>query len=154
MVVISILVMTMKQLPLKGPNELVNHVRSQFAELPGKQFGKYTVEYADDFSYTDPIDGSVSSNQGVRIGFTDGSRIIFRLSGTGTKGATVRMYLESYEANVSKQDLDTQEALGDLIGIAHEISQLKKFIDRDCTRQLLPNKERGEYNFARNPKVN
>ena len=115
----------------EGANELVNHVRSQFAELPGKQFGKYTVEYADDFSYTDPVDGSVSSNQGVRIGFTDGSRIIFRLSGTGTKGATVRMYLESYEADVSKQDLDTQEALGDLIAIAHEMSQLKKFIDRD-----------------------
>ena len=64
-------------------------------------------------------------------GFTDGSRIIFRLSGTGTKGATVRMYLESYEPDSTKQDLDTQEALGDLINIAHEISQLKQFIDRD-----------------------
>lgn len=115
----------------EGANELVNHVRNQFAQLPGKQFGKYTVDYADDFCYTDPVDGSVSSNQGVRIGFTDGSRIIFRLSGTGTKGATVRLYLESYEPDVSKQDLDTQEALGDLIQIAHEISQIKKFTDRD-----------------------
>ena len=115
----------------EGANALVTHVRDQFAELKGKQFGKYTVDYADDFSYTDPVDGSVSSNQGVRIGFTDGSRIIFRLSGTGTKGATVRMYLESYEPESSKQDVDTQDALGDLIAIAHEISQLKKFIDRD-----------------------
>ena len=115
----------------EGANELVSHVCSQFEELKGQQFGQYTVEYADDFSYTDPVDGSVSKNQGVRIGFTDGSRIIFRLSGTGTKGATVRLYLESYEPDGSKQDVDTQEALGDLINIAHEISQIKKFIDRD-----------------------
>ncbi len=115
----------------EGANQLVAHVREQFDDLKGKQFGKYTVEYADDFSYTDPIDGSVSENQGVRIGFTDGSRIIFRLSGTGTKGATVRLYLESYEADASKQDVDTQEALGELIEIAYEISQLKKFTNRD-----------------------
>ena len=115
----------------EGANAMVAHVRGQFAELKGKQFGQYTVDYADDFSYTDPIDGSVSSNQGVRIGFTDGSRIIFRLSGTGTKGATVRMYLESYEPDASKQDVDTQSALGELISIAHEISQLQKFIDRN-----------------------
>lgn len=99
--------------------------------MKGKQFGQYIVAYADDFSYTDPVDGSVSKNQGLRIGFTDGSRIIFRLSGTGTKGATLRVYLESYEADVSKHDLDTQVALKELIDIAEEIAQIKKFTNRD-----------------------
>lgn len=114
-----------------GANQLMNTLRSQFGELKGKQYGNYTVDYADDFSYTDPVDGSVSSKQGIRIGFTDGSRIVFRLSGTGTKGATLRVYLESYEPDASKHDLDTQEALGDLIQIAEEIAKIKKFTDRD-----------------------
>ncbi|MGI0480204.1 alpha-D-glucose phosphate-specific phosphoglucomutase [Geminocystis sp. CENA526] len=120
-----------EEVATEGANALVTHVRSQFETLKGKQFGNYTVAYADDFSYTDPIDGSVTTNQGIRIGFTDDSRIIFRLSGTGTKGATLRVYLESYEPDVNKQDLDTQEALGELINIAEEIAQIKKFIDRD-----------------------
>ena len=115
----------------EGAKALVDHVYSQFDSLKGKQFGNYTVAYADDFSYTDPVDASVSKNQGLRIGFTDGSRIIFRLSGTGTKGATLRVYLESYEADSSKHDLDTQVALKDLIDIAEEIAQIKKFTNRD-----------------------
>ncbi|BAQ61168.1 phosphoglucomutase [Geminocystis sp. NIES-3708] len=115
----------------EGANELVNHVKSQFETLKGKQFGNYTVAYADDFSYTDPIDGSVTENQGIRIIFTDNSRIIIRLSGTGTKGATLRIYLESYEPDVTKHDLDTQEALKDLINITEEIVQIKKFTNRD-----------------------
>lgn len=115
----------------EGANELVNHVKSQFDSLKGKQFGNYTVAYADDFSYTDPIDGSVTTNQGIRIIFTDNSRIIIRLSGTGTKGATLRIYLESYEPDVTKHDLDTQEALKDLINITEKIAQIKKFTNRD-----------------------
>lgn len=114
-----------------GANELMDTVRSQFAELKGKQFGKYTVEYADDFSYTDPIDGSVSDKQGIRIGFTDGSRIVFRLSGTGTKGSTLRVYVESYEPDATKHNLDTQVALQDLISIAEEIAQIQKYTNRD-----------------------
>lgn len=112
--------------------ELMTHVESQFSSLKGKKFGNYTVSYADDFSYTDPVDGSISNNQGLRIGFEDGSRIIFRLSGTGTKGATLRVYLESYEADVTKQDLDTQEALKELIAIAQDIAQIKEFTHRDA----------------------
>jgi phosphoglucomutase len=115
----------------EGANELVNHVKSQFETLKGRQFGNYTVAYADDFSYTDPIDGSVTTNQGIRIIFTDNSRIVIRLSGTGTKGATLRIYLESYEPDVTKHDLDTQEALKDLINITEEIAQIKKFTNRD-----------------------
>lgn len=120
-----------EEVATEGANALVNHVRSQFDTLKGKQFGNYTVAYVDDFSYTDPVDGSVTKNQGIRIGFTDDSRIIFRLSGTGTKGATLRVYLESYEPDVNKQDLDTQEALGELLNIAEEIAQIKKFTNRD-----------------------
>ncbi|BAQ65374.1 alpha-D-glucose phosphate-specific phosphoglucomutase [Geminocystis sp. NIES-3709] len=120
-----------EEVATEGANELVNHVKNQFETLKGKQFGNYTVDYVDDFSYTDPVDDSITTNQGTRIVFTDGSRIIFRLSGTGTKGATLRVYLESYEPDVTKQDLDTQEALGELIKIAQEIAQIKKFTNRD-----------------------
>ena len=75
----------------------MEHLRGQLATLPGTKLGAGTVESADDFAYTDPVDGSVSRNQGIRILFADGSRIVFRLSGTGTAGATLRVYLERYE---------------------------------------------------------
>ena len=82
---------------------MVAGLRGQLESLPGQQLragGKvYEVATADDFSYTDPIDGSVSVKQGVRVIFKDGSRLVFRLSGTGSAGATVRLYIESYEAD-------------------------------------------------------
>ncbi len=105
-------------------NSLITSLRAIAPNLKGKQFGSYEVEYSDDFSYTDPIDGSISQKQGVRIGFTDGSRIVFRLSGTGTQGATLRLYLESYEPDPAKQNLDPQQALAELITIADEIAQI------------------------------
>jgi phosphoglucomutase len=105
-------------------NTLVNAVQAAMPKLKGKKFGAYEVAYCDDFSYTDPIDHSVSNNQGIRIGFVDGSRIVMRLSGTGTQGATLRVYLESYEADANKQNIETQTALADLIGIAEEIAQI------------------------------
>ncbi|NEP48016.1 MAG: alpha-D-glucose phosphate-specific phosphoglucomutase [Moorea sp. SIO3C2] len=111
--------------------ELMERLRSSVPDLKGKQFGSYQVEYGDDFSYTDPVDGSVSQKQGIRIGFTDGSRIVFRLSGTGTKGATLRLYLESYEPDSTKHDVDTQKALEPLISLAHEIAQIQKFTERE-----------------------
>jgi phosphoglucomutase len=112
-------------------SQLVTHINQQLPTLAGQKFGNYEVKYADDFSYTDPIDNSVSKNQGIRIGFTDGSRIIFRLSGTGTQGATVRVYLESYEANSTKHLLDPQDALAELIKIADEIAQIHNFTGMD-----------------------
>ncbi|KAB8331139.1 alpha-D-glucose phosphate-specific phosphoglucomutase [Scytonema tolypothrichoides VB-61278] len=112
-------------------NTLITSVRAMLPTLKGKQYGSYQVEYADDFSYTDPIDGSVSQKQGVRIGFTDGSRIVFRLSGTGTQGATLRLYLESYEPDSAKQNLDPQEALAELITIADDIAQIHKLTGMD-----------------------
>ncbi len=112
-------------------NELMEGLRSQFSTLPGSTLGDYTVDYADDFSYTDPIDGSVSQKQGIRIGFTDGSRMVFRLSGTGTQGATVRLYLESYEPDAAKHNVDPQEALQPLIVIADQVSKLQELTGRD-----------------------
>ncbi|MCQ8116035.1 alpha-D-glucose phosphate-specific phosphoglucomutase [Methylomonas rosea] len=107
-------------------NGIVEHLRSQLSSLPGKSWGDYEVKFADEFSYTDPVDGSVSSNQGIRIGFVNGSRIVFRLSGTGTVGATLRIYLERYERDVSKHDQDAQIALAELIEIAEQLCEVKK----------------------------
>ncbi|MBI3902961.1 MAG: alpha-D-glucose phosphate-specific phosphoglucomutase [Nitrosomonadales bacterium] len=111
-------------LPTDAANGVMQHLKDSFATLVGKMFGKYSVKFCDDFSYTDPVDGSVSKGQGVRIIFTDGSRIIFRLSGTGTEGATLRVYLEAFEADVARHHLDAQVALAELIQIALQISEL------------------------------
>ncbi|MDP2135163.1 MAG: alpha-D-glucose phosphate-specific phosphoglucomutase, partial [Sulfuritalea sp.] len=112
-------------LPTDVATGIMEQVRSASATLPGKAIGNYTVKACDDFSYTDPIDGSVSAGQGLRILFTDGSRIVFRLSGTGTEGATLRLYLEAFEADPVRQRVDAQIALAELIAIAEAISQLK-----------------------------
>lgn len=111
-------------------NILMDRLRSSLAQFPGQGFRAYRVDYADDFSYTDPVDGSLSQRQGVRIGFTDGSRILFRLSGTGTQGATLRVYLESYQPDGAKHDADAQDALADLIGIADEVAQIRALTGR------------------------
>lgn len=112
-------------------NQIMTQVRNQFATLTGSELARRTVVLCDDFAYTDPVDGSVSKNQGIRILFEDGSRIIFRLSGTGTQGATIRIYLESFEPDTSKQDRDAQVALADLIDAANTISSLKELSGRD-----------------------
>jgi phosphoglucomutase len=106
-------------------NTLVAQVHRQMPTLKGRKFGDREVAFSDDFSYTDPIDGSISEGQGIRIGFTDGSRIVLRLSGTGTQGATLRVYLESFEADPAKHGLDAQVALADLIAIADELAQIR-----------------------------
>ena len=112
-------------------NGVMKLLHDSVAALNGKQFGDLQVQLCDDFSYTDPVDGSVSKGQGVRILFTDGSRIVFRLSGTGTEGATLRIYLECFEPDVSKHHLDAQEALAPLIGIAAKISELHERTGRE-----------------------
>ena len=104
-------------------NGLMDHLRG--LDLKGRQVGGFTVAFNDDFAYTDPVDGSVSSKQGVRVVFTDGSRIVFRLSGTGTEGATLRVYIERYEPDTAKHGLDPQEALADLIAIARDLAQIE-----------------------------
>jgi phosphoglucomutase len=118
-------------LPTEAAQGVMQHLRNNFPTLNSAQFGKYAVKFCDDFSYTDPVDASVSKSQGVRIIFADGSRIIFRLSGTGTEGATLRVYLEAYEADVSRHLLDAQVALSELIRIALQISELKQRTGRE-----------------------
>jgi phosphoglucomutase len=113
-------------------NGLVAALREKLAGLPGKNFGALTVETADDFSYHDPVDESVSKNQGIRILFEGGSRVVFRLSGTGTSGATLRVYIERYEPDPTRHDLDTQAALADLIAVADEIAEIKTRTGRDA----------------------
>jgi phosphoglucomutase len=108
--------------PVDAANTLMADLRAALPGLNGQQFGARTITLADDFSYTDPVDGSVSSKQGVRLIFDDGARVIFRLSGTGTEGATLRLYLECYEANPERQDLDVQQALADLAALADQVA--------------------------------
>ena len=106
-------------------------LHDRFAALNGKRFGDLQVKLCDDFSYTDPVDGSVSTGQGGRLLFTDGSRIVLRLSGTGTGGATLRIYLEAFEPDISRHHLDAQEALAPLTGIALQISELRERTGRE-----------------------
>ncbi len=110
---------------------VMQHLEHQFGELPGKQLGPYRVSTCDNFSYTDPIDGSISENQGIRILFEEGARIVYRLSGTGTEGATLRIYIESYEPDPTEQLQETQVALRSLIKIAGELAELPRRTGRN-----------------------
>lgn len=118
-------------IPNEAANGVMQHLKDQFGTLPNQSFGKYTVKTCDDFSYTDPVDGSVSTGQGIRVLFACGSRIVFRLSGTGTEGATLRIYLEAFEPDVNNHHLDAQVALSEMIQIALEISELKQRTGRE-----------------------
>lgn len=113
-------------------NQLMEHLVSLHSDIVGKSLGSFVVATADEFEYKDQFDSSVSSHQGVRFLFTDGSRIVFRLSGTGSTGATIRLYLEQYQADASQFEIDTQEALKPLVDIALEISKMKDFTGRDA----------------------
>ena len=113
-------------------DQLVKDLRARLSSLPGQVFGKHEVAAADDFAYHDPVDGSDSKNQGIRIMMTDGSRIIYRLSGTGTAGATLRIYLERFEPRVERQDDETQAALADLISLATTLPEIVARLRRDA----------------------
>ncbi|ANB03498.1 alpha-D-glucose phosphate-specific phosphoglucomutase [Ectothiorhodospira sp. BSL-9] len=110
----------------------MNQVREQLDSLKGRRFGDFTVAQADDFAYTDPVDGSVAEGQGLRVLFDEGARLVFRLSGTGTAGATLRLYVERYEADPDRHGQDTQEALAPLIGIAEEIAGIQAHTGREA----------------------
>jgi phosphoglucomutase len=115
-------------------NASMAHLKAQLPHLAGQTFGAFTVQSADDFSYHDPIDGSVSHHQGLRVQFADGAnenaRIVYRLSGTGTVGATIRMYIERYEADASKHGQDTQKALAELIQLAYRLADIETLTGR------------------------
>ncbi len=114
-----------------GANSLMEALRAKSSGLIGKPLGAFSVQYADDFSYTDPIDDSISNQQGLRIGFEDGSRIVFRLSGTGTQGATLRIYLEAYTQEKADFSANAHELLKPLAEIAAETAQITHFTGRD-----------------------
>jgi phosphoglucomutase len=103
---------------------LMDSLRARLPSLAGATLSGLTVTTADDFSYTDPIDGSVSARQGIRLLFQDGSRIVYRLSGTGTEGATLRVYIERFVADPASHDQDTQQALADLIALAGQVAEI------------------------------
>jgi phosphoglucomutase len=110
-------------------NAVMDHLRGSFKSLPGTVFGTFTVGTADEFTYLDPIDGSVSHNQGIRVLFTDGSRVVFRLSGTAGSGATVRVYIEKYQAPSGSEAAlfqQTSKALEELVSIALKVSDIVK----------------------------
>jgi phosphoglucomutase len=120
-----------EQVDSEAAQGLMAHLRSQFQDLPGTRIGEREVRLCDDFSYTDPVDGSVATGQGLRLVFTDGARIVFRLSGTGTSGATLRVYLEQYENDPARQREDAQHALADLIAEADRIAGIRERLGRD-----------------------
>jgi phosphoglucomutase len=115
----------------QAAGQLMAGLHQAMPGLPGKTFGAHRIGYCDDFRYTDPVDGSLSTGQGIRVGFTDGSRIVYRLSGTGTEGATLRIYIERYEARTEHQREDAQTALADLIRIADEIAGIRRHTGRE-----------------------
>jgi len=110
---------------------LMQHVIGQFDSLPQQSFGAHTINQCDEFSYTDPVDNSVSTHQGIRLLCEDGSRIILRLSGTGTDGATIRVYLERYEVDSTQHQQPTQEALADLITAIAQIAKIQQYTGCD-----------------------
>lgn len=111
---------------------LVEALRQRLPGLEGSEWEGFRVSSADDFSYTDPVDGSVSDHQGVRILFEDGSRIVYRLSGTGTSGATLRIYLERYQADPALQGISTTEALAGLAVAATRLAEVVAHTGREA----------------------
>ena len=111
---------------------LMAHLREQLGALPGRRLGGFEVAAADDFAYTDPVDGSVSTKQGVRVMFADGSRVVYRLSGTGTVGATLRVYIERFEPDPARQDVETPEALAELVAVAESLAEIRERTGRDA----------------------
>ena len=111
---------------------LMTDLRAKLEQIEANGLGGRDVILADDFAYHDPIDGTTTTGQGIRIGFSDGSRIVFRLSGTGTVGATLRVYIERYEPADGHHDRETQAALADLIALAGTVAEIKARTGRDA----------------------
>jgi phosphoglucomutase len=119
-----------EELPLESAEQMLAGLHAQFPVLPGQLLAGREVAVADDFSYTDPIDGSVSAHQGLRILFTDGARLIFRLSGTGTAGATLRIYHEAYVREPDQLHRDPQRFLAPLIQLGKDLTRLEPLSGR------------------------
>jgi phosphoglucomutase len=112
-------------------NAVINDLRAVLPTLPGQSVEGLKITFADEFSYDDPVDGSHSAGQGIRIGFEGGGRVVFRLSGTGTVGATIRVYLERLETDPSQLTLAADQALAPIIAAALSLSDLQAKTGRD-----------------------
>jgi len=121
-----------EEVPADAARAVMARLEEQLTGLPGKTVAGRHVQSADDFAYHDPVDGSTSEHQGLRIIFADGARIVYRLSGTGTSGATLRVYIESVEPDASKQNHDAQDALRDLIEASLDLSDLRRLAGRNA----------------------
>ena len=115
-----------------GAAALIKTLRDDLTNLKGKSFGTIEIRDADDFAYHDPVDGSDSQRQGLRILFADGSRLVYRLSGTGTSGATLRVYIERFVADSSQHGSETQAALADLIALSRDLARIAHFTQRQA----------------------
>jgi phosphoglucomutase len=111
-------------------NAMIAALREQLPRLKGQNMGGLEIADADDFAYHDPVDGSDTEHQGIRIHFADGSRIVYRLSGTGTAGATLRVYLEHFEPDTTRHDLDTQSVLAKLIAASRSLAEIERHTGR------------------------
>ncbi len=111
---------------------LMEHLLERLPRMPGESIAGRRIVLADDFEYSDPVDASVSRHQGLRIGFADGSRIVYRLSGTGTSGATLRVYIEQFEPDPARHGLDPQAALAPLITLARDIAGIPAWTGREA----------------------
>ena len=116
----------------RAANGLIASLRARLPSLVGRGIGSETIEHADDFSYRDPVDESSVAGQGLRIVFRSGARIIYRLSGTGTSGATLRVYIESYEPDPTRHGLDTQAVLAELIGLSRSLAEIEQRTGRSA----------------------
>jgi len=121
-----------EEIETEGANALMAHLRSKLSGLPGQRFGNLTVETCDDFSYSDPVDNSVTPKQGIRILFAEDARAVFRLSGTGTAGATLRVYLERFEPDPARHALPTAAVLAPVAEAANAIAEIARFTGRDA----------------------
>ena len=117
-----------EEVPAEAAALLIEGLRKQLADLPGRSLGPYRIRAADEFAYLDPVDGSRSAAQGLRVLLDDDARIVFRLSGTGTSGATVRVYIEALETDLLRQRKDAQELLAPLIAAADELAGIRRLL--------------------------
>ncbi len=111
--------------------QMIDQVRENLGALVGRAFGELSVESADDFQYRDPVDGSETTGQGIRVLLDNGGRIVYRLSGTGTQGATLRVYLDCYQKDPALLELDPQKALAPLIEVADRIAGINRHTGRE-----------------------
>jgi phosphoglucomutase len=118
-------------LPSEQGDAVMDGLRNALARLPGRSFGRYTVQAADEFTYTDPVDQSVAARQGIRVMLSGDARVVYRLSGTGTSGATLRVYIERFEPDAAKHKADADTVLAPLAQAAREIAELSRITGRD-----------------------